>query len=220
MATDTAHPPPSGNPDYDRWMTRLHKRVKESAPLISPAFTTPNIGAATAASLAATGAVAGASVAATGAVTGATVTATGAVAGASVAATGAVTGATVTATGLVKSSSASAGMGYATGAGGAVTQLSNKTFAVTLNTVCGQVTMNAAALAAGAKVSFTVTNSACAATDVVVVSVASGGTANAYRAAVTAVAAGSFVITVENITAGSLSESPVVNFAIVKAVAA
>ena len=51
-----------------------------------------------------------------------------------------------------------------------------------------------------------------------VVSVASGGTANAYEANVTAVAAGSFTITVQNITAGSLSEAPVINFAIIKGV--
>jgi hypothetical protein len=52
----------------------------------------------------------------------------------------------------------------------------------------------------------------------VVVNVASGGTANAYRASVTAVAAGSFTVTVENITGGSLSESPVVSFALLKGV--
>ena len=73
---------------------------------------------------------------------------------------------------------------------------------------------------AAAKVSFVVTNSAVAATDMVVVNVVSGGTANAYRAAVTAIAAGSFTVTVENITGGSLSEAPVIGFAIVKAVTA
>lgn len=80
--------------------------------------------------------------------------------------------------------------------------------------------MNNAALAAGAKVSFVLTCDKVAATDTIVVAVAGGGTANAYRAAVTAVAAGNFTITVENITGGSLSEAPVINFALVKAVAA
>ena len=78
--------------------------------------------------------------------------------------------------------------------------------------------MNAAALTAGTKVSFVVTNSSVEADDVVIVSVASGGTANAYRANVTAVAAGSFTVTVENITAGSLSEAPKIAFAVIKAV--
>jgi hypothetical protein len=126
----------------------------------------------------------------------------------------------VTGAGAVKSSAATSGVGYATGAGGAVTQATSKSTGVTLNKASGQITMNGAALAAGAKVSFVVTDSAVAATDAVVVAVGSGGTANAYRAAVTAVAAGSFTITVENITAGSLSEAPVINFAVIKAVAA
>jgi hypothetical protein len=112
------------------------------------------------------------------------------------------------------------GVGYATGAGGTVTQITSKSTGVTLNKTCGQITMQAAALAAGAKIAFTVTNSTVAATDVVVVNVVSGGTANAYRANVVAVAAGSFAVAIENITAGSLSEAPVIGFAVVKAVTA
>lgn len=112
------------------------------------------------------------------------------------------------------------GLGYGTGAGGAVTQITSKATGVTLNKVTGQITMQAAALAGGAKVSFVVTDSAVAATDTILVAIGSGGTANAYRADVTAVAAGSFTVTVENITAGSLSEAPVINFAVLKAVAA
>jgi hypothetical protein len=112
------------------------------------------------------------------------------------------------------------GVGYATGAGGAVTQATSKSTGVTLNKASGQITMNGAALASGSKVSFVVTNSTVAATDVPLVAVSSGGTANAYRADVTAVAAGSFTVTVENITAGSLSEAPVINFNVMKGVAA
>jgi hypothetical protein len=111
-------------------------------------------------------------------------------------------------------------IGYATGAGGTVTQNTNKSTGVTLNKVTGQITTNNAALAAGAKVSFTLTNSTIAATDEVSVWIVSGGTANAYRASVTAVAAGSCAITLENITAGSLSEAPVIGFAVRKAVTA
>lgn len=122
--------------------------------------------------------------------------------------------------GAIASDSASAGMGYAAGAGGVVTQLTSKATGVTLDKVSGQITLFNDALAGGAKVAFVVTDSACAATDGVLAWVASGGTANAYRAAVTAVAAGSFTITVENLTGGSLSEAPVLGFAILKAVAA
>lgn len=111
------------------------------------------------------------------------------------------------------------GVGYAPGVGngGTVTQLTSKSTAVVLNKSSGQVTMHNAALASAASASFTVTNSTVAATDVPHVSVASGGTANAYRASVAAVAAGSFAITVTNITGGSLSESPVITFIVIKA---
>src|SRR5882672_9299987 len=37
-------------------------------------------------------------------------------------------------------------LGYATGAGGAVTQATDKSTAVTLNKICGAITMNGAAL--------------------------------------------------------------------------
>ena len=52
--------------------------------------------------------------------------------------------------------------------GGTVTQATNKTTGVTLNTESGQITMNNAALGAAGEASFTVTNDKIAATDVVV----------------------------------------------------
>jgi hypothetical protein len=110
------------------------------------------------------------------------------------------------------------GLGYATGAGGTVTQLTNKATGVTLNTVCGAITMNNAALNAAAEVTFTLTNSAIAATDVIVVNHASAGTAGAYMVGVSAVAAGSCQITVANVSAGNLSEAIVLSFAVIKAV--
>ena len=59
--------------------------------------------------------------------------------------------------------------------GGTVTQATNKGTGVTLNTQSGQITMNNAALADAAEVSFTVTNSKIAATDVVVACHGSAG---------------------------------------------
>lgn len=119
------------------------------------------------------------------------------------------------------STSPTLGIGYATGAGGAVTQATNKSTGVTLNKITGQITTNNAALAAGVEVAFTVTNSTVAATDVVIESVASGPvTPGTYLTAISAVAAGSFDITITNASAGSLSEALVINFAVVKAVAA
>tara|TARA_R100000329_G_scaffold36414_1_gene34286 strand:+ start:352 stop:774 length:423 start_codon:yes stop_codon:yes gene_type:complete len=109
--------------------------------------------------------------------------------------------------------------GYVTGEGGAVTQATSKSTAVTLNKKCGTVTMNGAALAADAIVSFTLTNSTIAATDVVVLNHASAGTAGKYALNAQA-AAGSASINVTNISAGSLSEAIVIRFAVIKAVTA
>lgn len=126
---------------------------------------------------------------------------------------------TVTAKGqLLTDAGSGGGIGYASGAGGTQTQGTSKSTGVTLDTPVGQITMNNASLGAGTKVSFVVTCGSCATTDIPVVAVDSGGTANAYRADVTAVGAGSFTITVENITGGSLSESPVISYAIIKGV--
>ena len=109
--------------------------------------------------------------------------------------------------------------GYITGDGGTVTQASSKSTAVTLNKKCGTVTMNGAALAANAIVSFTLTNSTIAATDVVFLNHSSGGTAGKYVLNAQA-AAGSASINVTNISAGSLSEAIVIRFAVIKAVTA
>jgi hypothetical protein len=119
--------------------------------------------------------------------------------------------------GAVLSNNATAGIGYSTGAGGAVTQITSRTTGVTLNTVAGAITLFTVAPTLNAWVSFTVTNSAVAATDTIVVSVKSG--TNTYIACVSAVAAGSFRITFASI-AGTASDAPVINFAVVKAVAA
>ena len=111
-------------------------------------------------------------------------------------------------------------VGYSTGTGGTVTQATDKSTGVTLNKRCGQITMNAAALAAAAEVSFTLTNSVIAATDVVLVSIASGATAGAYSIQCDATAAGSCRISVGNRNAGSLGEAIVLNFVVIKSVAA
>jgi len=111
-------------------------------------------------------------------------------------------------------------VGYSTGTGGTVTQVTDKSTGVTLNKRCGQITMNNAALAAAAEVSFTLTNSVIAATDVVLVSIASGATAGAYSIQCDATAAGSCRISVGNRNAGSLSEAIVLNFVVFKSVAA
>ena len=109
--------------------------------------------------------------------------------------------------------------GYGTGAGGTVTQATSKSTGVTLNTRCGQITLNAAALAADTTVSFVLTNSSVAAGDVLILNHISGGTPGSYLLNARS-AAGSATIDVRNITAGSLSEAVVIAFAIIKATTA
>ena len=114
------------------------------------------------------------------------------------------------------------GLGYSTGAGGAVTQITSATTSVTLNKLCGQITTVPLALAAGVDVSFTLTNSFIAAGDVVVVSTKSyGGTSDGIPIASTqATAAGSCIINIRNTGAVTLDALAVINFAVIKAVAA
>jgi len=113
------------------------------------------------------------------------------------------------------------GPGYVTGHGGAVTQITNRATGVTINTKCGQITTDATSLAAGAEATFIVTNNKVAAGDVVVACAASGQTASTSVVHVTAVAAGSFSITLTNLHASTADTGAmVINFAIIKAVAA
>ena len=118
----------------------------------------------------------------------------------------------------VTSNSPSAGIGYTTGAGGTVTQLTSKATAVTLDKTTGQITTDDAALAAATEVTFTVNNSTVAATDTVIVNLASGGTNNTYIIGIQAVAAGSFNIIIGNMSTTSRSEALVLNFAVIKGV--
>ena len=128
---------------------------------------------------------------------------------------GAATGTSLTATGTIVSTG-TAGVGYATGAGGAVTQITSRTTGVTLNKTAGAITLVSAAGSATAA-TFTVTNSTVAATDVIILNQKSG--TDLYDLMVTAVSAGSFNITFRT-TGGTTTETPVLNFAVIKAVAA
>jgi hypothetical protein len=104
--------------------------------------------------------------------------------------------------------------GYINGTG-AVTQATNKATGVTLNSPSGQITLNAASLAADTTVSFTLTNSSITANDVLILNHLSGGTAGSYLLNAQS-AAGSASINVRNITAGSLGEAIVIGFAVIK----
>jgi hypothetical protein len=128
---------------------------------------------------------------------------------------GVATGTSLTATGVI-ASTGTAGVGYATGAGGTVVQATNRTTGVTINKTSGAITLFSAAGSATAA-TFTVTNSTVAATDVIILNQKSG--TDLYDLMVTAVAAGSFNITFRT-TGGTTTETPVFNFAVIKGVAA
>lgn len=115
---------------------------------------------------------------------------------------------------------ATTAFGYSTGAGGTVTQGTNKSTAVTLNKLCGTITMHNAALAAGAIVSFTFNNNQVAAGDVIAPNHVSGGTFGPYLISPRVTGNGTAVVTVRNTSAGSLGEAIVIGFVVVKAVTA
>ena len=106
-------------------------------------------------------------------------------------------------------------IGYGTAAQGSVTQATDKGTGVTLNKSSGQITMNGAALAGNTAVTFTLTNSLISVKDVIILNVGSVGTAGAYTTYVSSLAAGSAVLTLRNLTSGSLSEAVVINYAII-----
>lgn len=129
--------------------------------------------------------------------------------------------------GLAATDAVGDGLGYATlpgqtAVGGTATQTTNRTTGVTVDKLCGQITTDTTSLAAEATAKFTVTCARVAATDVVNVSIASGSNSGGTIVAVTATAAGSFVIAVQNNNAsGGTAETGaiVINYAILKAVA-
>lgn len=115
------------------------------------------------------------------------------------------------------------GIGYGTGAGGAVTQTTSRTTGVTLSKLTGTITTDTSSLAAEAAAEFTVTNTTVAIGDVIVVSIRSGANGGNTDVFVSAVAAGSFNIKVanNNAAAGTAETGAIIiNFAVIKAVSA
>lgn len=107
-------------------------------------------------------------------------------------------------------------IGYAAGAGGAVTQATSRTTGVTLNKLTGEITLVSSSLAANTAETFTLTNSYIAAGDHVVVSQV-GGTAAQYVCQAVA-SAGAATISIRNPTASATAtEAPVLKFTVLKA---
>jgi hypothetical protein len=121
-----------------------------------------------------------------------------------------------------KTAYATTGIGYATGAGGTVTQLTSKSTGVTLNKLTGTVVTHNASLAAGATVAFVLTNSAWAGSgDVMLCQVinASVGSASTYNVwSWGGSGSGAVGIAIKNETAGALAEVLTIAFVIIRGV--
>lgn len=140
---------------------------------------------------------------------------------------GAIDGTTVGATtaASVKGTTveATTSLGYPTGTGGTVTQLTSRTTGVTLDKITGEIVLFAGSIGGHDADEFVLTNSTIAANDVVMLVIKSGaavGTRKYYQVHTVAVAAGSCVISVGNIDNATIpsagTESPVIQFVVLK----
>lgn len=96
-----------------------------------------------------------------------------------------------------------------------VTQVTNRSTAVTINSLSGQITTDDTSLAAGAEAKFVVNNSYVTAKSIPVIVAASGQTADTSIPNVVAVADGSFTIQLTNLN-GSTADTGamVINFVV------
>lgn len=140
---------------------------------------------------------------------------------------GAIDGTTVGATtaASVKGTTveATTSLGYPTGTGGTVTQLTSRTTGVTLNKITGAITLVAGSIGGHDADEFTLTNSTIGVNDVVMLVIKSGvdaATRKYYQVHTVTVAAGSCVISVGNIDNATIpaagTESPVIQFVVLK----
>lgn len=121
-----------------------------------------------------------------------------------------------------RSKGGNAPIGYRAGAGGTVTQATNRTTAVTLDKLSGQITTNNASLAAEASANFTVNNALVEIGDVPVLAIQSGSNGGNTAVTVVTVANGSFVIKVSNNNAAAGTAETgaiIINFVVLKGVA-
>lgn len=120
----------------------------------------------------------------------------------------------VTDNGSLLLTSGTGALGYRTGAGGTVTQLTSKSTTVTLNKPSGQIITHNAALVGNSVVAFSFNNSLLEIGDSIIINVS----LVSYRVFVLAIGAGVCTILIENRTAGSLSDSLTLNYSIIKGV--
>lgn len=103
-------------------------------------------------------------------------------------------------------------LGYGVGAGGLVTQVSNKTIGVTIDSPSGRITTASDTLTAGTSVSFTVTCANVSTPDVII---AQSQNTN-YTVHPNVAQAGSFIMTLKNESAINLAQAVTINYAVIK----
>jgi hypothetical protein len=128
-----------------------------------------------------------------------------------------VSAALLFASSAIQSNSPTAGVGYTVGAGSCVTQVTAKTCAVTLNTMCGNIITSNAALASATTVSFTLNSSGITGSDIMIINHFSGGTFGAYSFTTRCLSSGVATINLRNLSSISLSEALTLRFAVIKA---
>jgi hypothetical protein len=128
---------------------------------------------------------------------------------------GNVTANTIVATGAVTSDSDVAGVGYRTGAGGIVTQLTSKTTPVTLDTVTGEITTHNSTIAGDAAVTFVLNNTAIANTDVMIINQVSATNIGDYVFCPVC-NTGNAAITIKNLSNQNRSDAIVLRYAVIR----
>jgi len=126
--------------------------------------------------------------------------------------TGSFSGAATFASTLLGTSSTSS-LGYGTGAGGTVTQITSKSTPVTLNKMCGLITTHAASLAGGAAVIFEFNNSLYGNTDTII-----ANTSANYSVTMHQFSPGKLIVRLTNTTGVALAEAVGIVFTIIKSV--
>lgn len=108
-------------------------------------------------------------------------------------------------------------IGYGTGAGGTVTQLTSKSTNVTLNKPTGKIITSNSALAANSSVGFYLNNSMIEANDNIIPTIVTGdATGNSYGINVSSLLLGRVLLYITNKTGASRSESLTIKFDLIK----
>lgn len=107
-------------------------------------------------------------------------------------------------------------VGYNAGSGGTISQTGNKSGTVILNKPSGEITMQNTNLAADTTVQFTLTNSTISARDLLLLNIVGGTATGAAYNLDANCTSGSAVISVRNITGGTLGEAIVLRYAVIR----